>query len=427
MRAVNRLVAAFVALAAVSASAHGALPQTLEVSVRPGHPDEVTVGTSFGLLVSRDRGASWSYLCEEAIGYGAGQIPTSVTLPSGTTFTGSIFGLAQSKDQQCTWTAVPAFADVGASGLALTSAGLVASTGKFGVTNAIRVSSDEGQSWQETGQSSDVLFFTDVVAAPSQPSRVYAGAWWYEDGGTTFVLRSDSGGAGFTRTEVSALLPVHGPLRILAVHPTKPDVVLLAVNDDPGNLSVLVRSADALASFTVVQEEHQPFNSAGFSSDGKLAFAASFEHLFRSADEGLTFAALPAPKRNACVGLAPGAYYACADNDLDGFVLGRGDPAAPGLTSLLRWKDIQGVLACPAGSSVAQKCGAVWPVVQASFPGFDGGLAGDGGTPGRDGGTTPPVAPRGCGCGAGASLGPALAVALLFLARRRSERDALRR
>ncbi|MBX7097773.1 MAG: hypothetical protein K1X89_08680 [Myxococcaceae bacterium] len=424
----NRVLSCAVVLCAAAAWAHGALPQTLEVSVRPGHPDELTVGTSFGLLVSRDRGASWSYLCEEAIGYGAGQIPTSVTLPSGTTFTGSIFGLAQSKDQQCTWTAVPAFADVGARGLALTSAGLVASSGKFGVTNAVRVSADEGQTWQDTGQSSEVLFFTDVVAAPSQPSRVYGGAWWYEDGGTTFVLRSDTGGTGFTRTEVTTLVPVHGPLRILAVHPTKPDVVLLAVNDDPGNLSVLVRSGDGLSTFAVVQEEHQPFNSAAFSSDGALAFAASFEHLYRSADEGRTFAALNAPKRNACVGVAPGAYYACADNDLDGYVLGRGDPAAPGLTGVLRWKDIQGVLACPAGSSVAQKCGAVWPVVQASFPGFDGGLASDGGTPGTDGGTTPPVTPKGCGCGAPGPAGPVLAVLLAVLARRRSKkRDALRR
>lgn len=403
------------------ALAHGAFPQTLAVKVRPESLNELLVTTSFGLLRSTDRGASWRYLCEEAIGFGTGQIPAILYSPSGALFAGSFQGLFVSRDGACNWSRLAAFDEPGVAALARTSVGLVAASGKFGVTNDVFWSGDDGVTWTSAGVSNGLRFYTSAVAAPSLPSRVYVGAWWYEPM-STFALRSDDGGKSFTSLETTTAIPVQGPLLALAVHPTNPEVVLFAANDDPGDPSVLLRSTDGARTFNVVHEGFQPFNSAAFSADGNTVLAASYAGLVRSTDQGATFAPLDDPKQNGCVAIDGDAYFACAWPELDGFALGKGQWANPGLSSsLTRWRDIEGPLDCPMGSNEQQACDAVWPVVLASFPLDDGGVpvVPDAG-PAADAGTEPPPMNKPCGCGVtpGASLG----LALLAFSRRRAAR-----
>ena len=58
-------------LRAVPALAHAGLPETGNVTVRRGHPEDLFVGATFGAVVSRDGGQSWRWLCPEAMGYGS--------------------------------------------------------------------------------------------------------------------------------------------------------------------------------------------------------------------------------------------------------------------------------------------------------------------------------------------------------------------
>ena len=64
-------VAAAVTLSAVApaAEANGKFPFADQVVVDQSNPDHLVVRTSFGLVVSSDAGASWGWVCEDAMGY----------------------------------------------------------------------------------------------------------------------------------------------------------------------------------------------------------------------------------------------------------------------------------------------------------------------------------------------------------------------
>ena len=49
------------------ATADGAFPDSLSVLVPAGHPHEIVLATNFGPLISEDDGATWSWVCEQAI------------------------------------------------------------------------------------------------------------------------------------------------------------------------------------------------------------------------------------------------------------------------------------------------------------------------------------------------------------------------
>ena len=70
----------FVILSAVMSSpvfGHDRPPMTVSIGFRPGVPEDMIVATSFGLLVSRDAGESWRWICEEAIGHGDSEAESS--------------------------------------------------------------------------------------------------------------------------------------------------------------------------------------------------------------------------------------------------------------------------------------------------------------------------------------------------------------
>src|SRR5215208_4692201 len=74
------------------ASANGRAAGTSTIHFRRGMQREVVAGMSFGLLLSRDGGATWSWMCEDAIGYSGTYDPdyefTSTGAVFATTFTG---------------------------------------------------------------------------------------------------------------------------------------------------------------------------------------------------------------------------------------------------------------------------------------------------------------------------------------------------
>ncbi|MBS1151176.1 MAG: hypothetical protein H6Q89_2874, partial [Myxococcaceae bacterium] len=80
-------------LVSSAAAAHTGIAQSLSVTVRPGAGDTLLVSTTFGAVVSSDRGGSWRSICEEAIGYGTGQRPAWWLSPTGAMLAGSFKGL----------------------------------------------------------------------------------------------------------------------------------------------------------------------------------------------------------------------------------------------------------------------------------------------------------------------------------------------
>src|SRR5262245_25585198 len=80
------------------ASANGRPPGTSSIHFRRGLPQEIAVGLSFGLLVSRDGGATWHWMCEDAIGYGGIYDPDYVFTSSGALLATTLDGLRVMRD-----------------------------------------------------------------------------------------------------------------------------------------------------------------------------------------------------------------------------------------------------------------------------------------------------------------------------------------
>jgi hypothetical protein len=93
---------ALVALGPVPAAANGRFPETNQLVVEPGNPDHVIVRATFGLLVTRDRGASWDFICEEAFGPQNTDPPVAV-LPGGVLLLALDTGISRSDERGCTF------------------------------------------------------------------------------------------------------------------------------------------------------------------------------------------------------------------------------------------------------------------------------------------------------------------------------------
>src|SRR5689334_16048118 len=90
------------------ASASGRPPVTSGIFFRPGDARSIFVRSTFGLLVSRDDGCSFRWVCEQAIGYGGQFDPKYAATADGTIFATTFTGLRVSRDGGCTWTTATA-------------------------------------------------------------------------------------------------------------------------------------------------------------------------------------------------------------------------------------------------------------------------------------------------------------------------------
>jgi hypothetical protein len=64
------VAAAFTLLLTGSAAANGRFPKAQQIVTAPGSGGKtIFLRATFGVLVSRDAGATWSWICEQAIGF----------------------------------------------------------------------------------------------------------------------------------------------------------------------------------------------------------------------------------------------------------------------------------------------------------------------------------------------------------------------
>jgi hypothetical protein len=383
--------------AAVTVFAHGAEPQAQSV-VSAGDAGFI-VGTTFGAVVTSDDGQSFRWVCEEAVGLSQNERASWFVSPAGTWFAGAFSGLYVSRDRGCSFTPHASFAATGVTAVTGQGGTVYVASGRYGVINGVWRSTDDGVTFLPTPARDAATFFSSVVLAPSRPQRLYAGAWYFEPPASKLFV-SDDGAVSFTAIDLTAALPAPGPFTVLAVHPTKPDVLLAALSSNATPVHHwLVRSVDAGQSFEVVAELPEPATGAAFSDDGAKAWVAAGATLYESTDEGVTIAALPSPTRQACIAASAGRRWVCGAMDADGFAVASGPHAGP-LTPWLTWEKIIGVADCPVNSPVRTTCEPFYPVLRAEL-----------GLPPLEPAASEPAKPGGCGCGnTGPSGGPGLLV-----------------
>lgn len=426
-----------------SALAHLGYPDTTSVTVRRGHPEDMLVGATFGAVISRDSGKSWSWLCPEAMNYGGWRPETFLWQPDGTLLAATGAALIRSHDSGCTWTVHDFFKSQGLWPMGFASPAsnpsrLWVSTGRAASHNGLYRSDDGGETFTPTSLESETAVFTAVKVAPSDARRLYVSGST-PDGQSLY--RSDD--EGETWVELPQTLPEYPA-------PPRPyDLFVLRVSDtDPDRLwarvswqgwTYVLESKDAGRTFrSILHPEGQEHDGIDeyligmeVSANGDTLWAATPTRLFRvRAGEG-TATLLPLPDGNACVQREQEVLYVCGASRVHDWALATTPDEGQTYAPLFNLPDTLPP-ACPAGTPVHDICRPRWPQFA---PTIDANPAlpeqGDGGTPDAgspdagtpDGGSPeqpgePPAPPKKGGCSSAGGLLPTACLLVLSILRR---------
>jgi hypothetical protein len=426
------LLLAPLALRPSPALAHAGLPETSNVTVRRGHPQELFVGATFGAVVSRDSGKSWEWLCPEAMAYDGWPPESFLWQPNGHLLAATGNALIRSLDGGCTWMKHPYFV-----------------TRKLWPKGLASPASAPSRVWVATHRSDDVAFppglyrsddggetftphltgtgFNAVQVAPSDQRRLYVSG-----GGPGAVRLHRSDNEGDSWDELVPTLPTFErppyDLVVLRVAEDDPDHLwarVSSIRDTPpqGVFTYVLESKDGGLTFqSVLHPAWQAVdgldeNLVGIetSADGGTLWAATPSRFFRSRNAEPA-ALLPLPEGNACVRREGQALLVCGSTWVHDWALARTRDEGDTYEPLFSLPDLQPPSWCPAGTPGHDRCRPLWPQFAPSI-GADPGTPPDAGTPDAgSGGTQPP--PKANGCSATGGLLPAACFLSLALFRR---------
>ena len=418
------------------AAANGRPPMTNGVFFEPGDPHSMFIRTSFGLLISRDDGCSFRWVCEKAIGYGGEFDPKYKVATDGTIFATTFEGLRVSRDGGCTWATATAELAPGAPGniasiwidaLDIGPTGEVwVATAESARSNDVFSSLDNGVTFQSRGQSSPTIWWKSVKVAPSDSQRVYVTGYQVAGalpGGSqaspaAHLKRSDNGGGAWTELELHSPPMMFGATPIVlvaAVDPNEPDTLLLTSLGGNGKGDRLYRSIDAGASFDEVLATTDTIRDVLFASDGTV-YVAALTGSFKSVDNGATFAPLGDSPQLQCIGQRGNdPLVACGANWEPDFKAVASSPNGATWSKVFRFVELAGPLACAPGTTNQTMCEPNWPALQQQFgaTGPTCGVAPDQSAP------APAKAAGCCDAGDGAPLGALAVIGWLVVLRRR--------
>jgi photosystem II stability/assembly factor-like uncharacterized protein len=369
MRAHHFLAAALVvSLSATRARANGRYPQANHIVFEPGDASHLVVTASFGLLESKDRGATFAWRCEAALGVMGDQDEIAAITAGKTTAVVVTNGLVTTADG-CSFRKVPELAGKYVADVALSKGSPhelfvfhtdLALSGQL--ESEVLHSIDDGQTWQVVGSPlpSNLLPLT-IDVAPSNPERVYLSArLGLADAYASVLLRSDDGGKTF------ASMPIPGTTDqrlayIAAVHPTDADRLYLRVIDSPG--TVIYSTIDGGKNFQKRFSGQGDLLGFALSPDGAhLAFGGPKDGIWVGAEDATMF-----EQRShigpTCLAWSGDGIYACADQASAPFSIGRSHDDAATFDTLLRYDALCGTTACPAESQDSVQCAPAWETI----------------------------------------------------------------
>jgi photosystem II stability/assembly factor-like uncharacterized protein len=352
-----------------TARADGAFPESYQLIAPADHPQQLVLGTNFGLFLSDDDGATWTWTCEQRATMNASFYNVSPP-PLDRFLAISDMGLAYSDDGSCTWKA--------ATG-PITS--LVARDYFADPTNALRVlvlaspvvgspgqvlpSADGAATFEApvfTAPATGAL--TGVEIARSDPQTVYVAMntttnTTTSTGTTTTIhpslVRSTDGGATWTTTDVSASLG-GSEFFIIAVDPLDAKVVTLRVLAADGDAVFVTR--DGGTTFT------KSLSVAGGTLTAYARLDDGTELLggvvgtvgveYKSTDGGMTFGPwTPSPTLHLrALAARGGELYAAAKNYSDDFAVGVSTDGGATFKKLMLYDEVKSIRACAQAACV---------------------------------------------------------------------------
>jgi uncharacterized membrane protein YgcG len=419
--------------AGATARANGRYPVAGLVVPDPTDAARVVVRTTYGIVSTHDRGATWGWICERAVGYGLGNEDPMVGITKGSAMLVGVFdGLAVSRDRGCQWDFVAgALTERYAADLSVergdpSHAIVLVSNATMGDLFSTKVfeSIDDARTWTQAGVDLPAQFLgLTLDAAPSDPRRIYVSGRYGAPGYEGVIERSDDRGKTWTKLPIPGSNDMNLPY-IAGIDPKNAAVVYVRLYGD--GVDTLLVSKDAGASFT------KAFTGAsllGFalSPDGAtVAVGGDKDGLWTADASALAFTQVSTLDVR-CLAWNDQGLFACADEGRSGFSVGLSTNGGKTFVPFMKRDNICDVLACGDKTSTAKTCPALWQVTRITIPsnacgkaqgtsastgassggGKGGGDSGGGGSGGGRGG--------GCSCGAAGGTSAFTAGGLLAL------------
>jgi hypothetical protein len=387
--AVSVVIAAF--FAAGAARAHGGIPRADSILFEPGDPSHVVLRSGVGgLFELRDRSPTWSYVCAEA--YQANslnyQYAPTVVAAGGRIIVAAGFGGLWATDDGCSWRLLGSFAEsIAQSVTATDSTGngflMLTTQGVNGkIQSHLYRSSNRGDTWAQVGGGleNDVAP-SSVAVAPSDPNRIYVGGRVID--GPPVLLASTDAGKTWVRHDVPALddLDSSSTVLVAGVHPTRPDAVVLRLDEPEGlgqnEADRLLASPDGGKTWLVEYTSTADLPGFTVSPDGQKVLIAGPEEGVQEAPLDDAFGGRAMPFTQIFAGRVWGLsalgekLYAGNDNFVTPgarFTLGVSSDGGRSFMSVMTLCDVK-FGACASGSTVDQVCQEAWQNYELDFAG----------------------------------------------------------
>jgi hypothetical protein len=409
----RRVALAFATAAAVlggeaASWANGRFPSSNGVLFSPADDATVMVRVTFGLLVSKDRGGSWGWVCERAIGFSGPEDPTYVFTKSGAIVAGLFDGLRVSRDGGCSWEAVKTdasvFVDVTARAdgaiLALASSYDRHGDGGSLYKTQVWISTDDARSFVALAPRFDPTLLGETVeVAPSDPARIYVSAVRGDDAERQGVLLVSTDGAKHWTERATRLEAKERAPFIAAVDPKRADRIYLRTSASPESPTRLLVTDDAGKTYRKLLSAKGPLLGFALAADGARIHAGGPDDGLYAGSAGALELTETSKLRVQCLTRTGDALWACS-SEAGGFVAGVSRDGGATFEARLHLRDIAGPLACGEGTGVAKECGVDWEKLRREL-----GLGGVAGADADASASASASAGAGAGTGASASAG----------------------
>jgi hypothetical protein len=349
-------------LASNAALANGRFPAAGQIVFDPEDSQNVALRTTFGLLISRDRGETFDFVCESALRLGVEEDPMLAFTASGPLVVATFGGVLTSYDG-CSYAFVPELEgqivlDLARSNGApdtLVAFRLLGRGGGLYDSGLVR-SEDGGRSWTFLPLL-PIEYLPITVDIGAHSSRVYLSARrGADDEFDSALLVSSDGGESFETRVIPSTRGQHLAY-IAGVHPNDVDRLWVRIDDPDG--TVLVETRDAGETFETLFEAQGLLTGFAVAPGGEtVAFGGRDDGLWISETDG-------AVERRSdvgptCLAWSGDGLWACSDAQVTGFSLGRSSDEGRTFQPLLEFSDLCGTSSCGAESDVGVLCPNDW-------------------------------------------------------------------
>lgn len=424
MRPRSRLLTLLaLAVPAVAAANGVALPDTLNVALRPGNTTEAGIEANFGWL-SADDGESFSWVCHETVLdptssltpiYFLGQNATLTTVRSLGVALDPSFSVFRSADG-CSWDAPADLENVNIRDIAFDPAipdhVLAVSFTGAPATNGPWESDDAGATWHKTGLDIAERYFRSVEFSIADPMRVYATATWFQPTPSAYVYVSDDGGDTWTEHPwtFSVESTLQGNVDVIATSPSDANIAYARTN---GGTDYLLLTTNGGVGWAPVFQVDDDIRGVVYEAEtGAVWLGTIFNGTWRALD-GRSFVEVPGAPAVRGIAADTRGIFVAANNYEDGFALGLTSNGGMSYRGLFRFVEITGPRPCPEDSDVFEKCEPRWPQLAQLL-----GITSPTPTPTPPGGDDDDGGGPGCQCssGEGSAAAAPICAALLLLA-----------